>query len=58
MLCAIGRRHGAQDITHARDYIGLAPVTVAKQDQARFGGPSEREQARIVKIGRHNCPPL
>ena len=52
----IGLRQGLQDFTHARDYIGLAPVTVAEQDEAWIGDLGEREQARIVKIGRDHRP--
>ena len=39
-----------KNFAHTRDYGGFAPVAIAKQNQARLGGLSEREQARVVEI--------
>jgi hypothetical protein len=33
-----------------RDHVGLVPIAISEQDQARFGGASERKQVRIVKV--------
>src|SRR5205807_2304470 len=47
-------RQNSQDCLHSGDDIGVAPIAVAEEDQARFGGPSQGEQAWKVKIDSDN----
>jgi hypothetical protein len=47
-------RQRGKNLAHARNHVGLAPIAVAEQDQARLGSASEREQVRIVEVRRDN----
>ena len=54
----IVRRQRLQNLAHARDHVGIAPVAVAEQDQAWVARLRQREQARIVEISGDDGPPL
>ena len=44
-------RQRCKNFRHPRDHRRVAPIALAKQDDARFRGLGEREQARVVEIG-------
>ena len=52
------RRQRLQNLAHARDHVGIAPVAVAEQDQAWVARLRQREQTRVVDIGGDDGPPL
>ena len=55
-LGKIGRPQRLQNLAHACDDCGIAPVAVAEQDQAWVGRLRKRQQPRIVEIGGDDRP--
>ena len=55
-LRKIGRPQRLQNLAHACDDFGIAPVAVAEQDQAWVRRLRKRQQPRIVEIGSDDRP--
>lgn len=53
-LCYVHLGERSQDLAHALDHIDLAPISFAKEDQARIGGSRKCQQARIVEVSGNN----